>query len=65
MGMPGSSPNNNWRIVDMALLFVECPDGYSGCGGVGSSGSQLPLPVVLSLPSSAPLLIAGIGRQKL
>ena len=29
IGTPGLSPNSCARITGMALLFDECPDGYS------------------------------------
>ena len=35
MDTPGSSPNSSASTVAIALLAVEWPDRYSGCGGVG------------------------------
>src|SRR4029453_7189213 len=62
---PGLSPNRNDSIVDIALLLVEWPERYSGCGGVGNSGVHAGSPTVASLPSRWPLRIAACGRQKL
>ena len=49
----------------MALLFVECPDGFQGAGASRKSGVQFPSPAVKSFPSTSPLQMAGCGRQKL
>ena len=49
----------------IALLLVECPEMYSGCGGVGNNGVHVGSASVLSLSSSWPLRIASCGRQKL
>src|SRR5687768_16657064 len=62
---PGESPNRNPSMVAMALLLVEWPEVYSGCGGVGKSGSHPGSPTVASFPSRWPLRIAACGRQKL
>src|SRR5262245_23468215 len=64
-GVPSSSPNRSFRTVAIALLFVEWPDKYSGCCGVGKSGVQAGSPSVRTLPSSSPFRMAVIGRQKL
>src|SRR5438874_13376050 len=65
IGLPGLSSNINSRIVAMALLFVACPDVYSGCAGVAINGVQFASPVVKSFPSKSPFMIADCGRQKL
>src|SRR5688572_8053438 len=65
IGTPGLSPKRNPSVAAIALLFVEWPDRYSGCGGVGNSGCQLASPMVASFPSRSPLRIAAIGLQKL
>src|ERR1044071_530355 len=65
IGTPGLSPNSNIRTFAIALLFVACPDGYSGNGGVGINGCHEASAIVESLPSRPPLIIAGSGRQKL
>src|SRR5574342_492309 len=44
---------------------MQCPDGYSGWGGVISRGSQLGSAVTARLPALAALRIAVIGRQLL
>src|SRR5688572_20569027 len=62
---PGLSPNSNDSIVAIALLLVECPERYSGCGAVGNSGVHAGSPTVSSFPSRWPLRIAAWGRQKL
>src|SRR5687767_6162818 len=62
---PGLSPKSSASVVAMALLFVACPERYSGCGGVGNSGCHAASPAVASLPSNSPLRMAFIGRQKL
>src|SRR5688572_26089835 len=61
----GLSPNISISTVAIALLLVECPETYSGCGGVGNSGAQSGSASVRSLPSLSPLRIAVRGRQKL
>src|ERR1041385_2007558 len=65
IGTPGLSPNSNIRIFAIALLFVVCPDGYSGNGGVGINGCHETSAMVELLPSRPALIIAGSGRQKL
>src|SRR5438309_2311925 len=63
------SPNAAARTYAAEPLTVECPDGYSGCGGVpdGKASSHGVHPVsgsVLAFPSVSPRRIAVIGRQK-
>ena len=36
----GTSPSTDVSTSAAAIDCVECPDGYSGNGGVGISGSQ-------------------------
>ena len=52
------------RIVAAAPLKAECPDTYSGKGGVTSNGFQSGSAVVWSLPSVSACWMAVIGRQK-
>ena len=63
------SPNVAPRINAAAPLTVECPEGYSGCGGVpggreSSHGTQVGSGTVLSFPSLSPSCMAVMGRQK-
>src|SRR5215469_10069713 len=62
------SPNAAARIYAAEPLTVECPDGYSGCGGVpgGKASNHGVHPgsgSVLAFPSVSPRRIAVIGRQ--
>src|SRR5215208_2176121 len=65
MTKPGASPKLDLSTATIAPLFDACPDGYSGCGGVATSGRQARSPTVALLASASPLAIAACGRQKL
>src|ERR1700682_3052369 len=62
------SPNAAARIDAADPLTVECPEGYSGCGGVpvvaSSNGVQSASTSVAGFPSMSPDRIAVMGRQK-
>ena len=57
------SPKKWASTVHAALLVVECPEGYSGCAGVISSGVQVGSPTVAGFPSVSPNGIAVTGLQ--
>src|SRR5258706_13902789 len=58
-----ASPKKFASTLPAAPLMQEWPEGYSGCGGVTSSGVQASASVP-ALPSVAANGIAVTGRQK-
>ena len=61
----GLLPISAFSTVPSAPARMLCALGYSGCIGVSISGAQVASGSVASLPSSSPLRIAVLGRQKL
>src|SRR5215210_6377655 len=60
-----SGPNAFDNTYAAAPLSVECPERYSGWGGVPAShGVHVASPAVAALLSVSPSRIAVIGRQK-
>jgi hypothetical protein len=60
-----ASPKKALRTEAADDSEMQWAHGYSGCIGVGMSGSQAASRSVASFPSMSPLRIAVTGRQKL
>src|SRR5262245_53623455 len=58
------APSSASSTAPTAADEMQCAQGYSGCSGVSSSGTQPVSASVASLPSISARRIAVIGRQK-
>src|SRR5512144_2229638 len=61
----GADPSSATSTPPTAPETMQWAQGYSGCNGASTSGSQPASRSVASLPSMSPLRIAVTGRQKL
>src|SRR5438552_11248005 len=58
-------PSSAWSTAPSEADTMQWAHGYSGCMGVSMNGVQLGSRSVASLPSTSPLRMAVIGRQRL
>jgi hypothetical protein len=58
-----SVPKNCWSVLTIEPLIPVCAEGWSGYGGVATSGVQSACGYVSGLPSPPASRIAVIGRQ--